>query len=225
MPSIFSFICNLVFWRFNFYPLIYLFVSRYTSNLYRLTRSKKKFARLFTSFKYVKSTICVNRVKFKEKLFRKQKTLYHPGRSFFNLFQNLSNSSHFVVIYWHYSFSRAWIFKTSKMIPLHCFSEVSKILPNIFFSKKMILNPQEVIKIEHMHAWHFSFDSGQTRLTKEGVSSNPLEEHEFFLCSNYFILYAFILYIDLKWSQKFWVIYINNRFIYKQCVIKHWNII
>ena len=120
---------------------------------------------------------------------------------------------------------RAWIFKTSKMIPLHCFSEVSKILPNIFFSKKMILNPQEVIKIEHMHAWHFSFDSGQTRLTKEGVSSNPLEEHEFFLCSNYFILYAFILYIDLKWSQKFWVIYINNRFIYKQCVIKHWNII
>ena len=53
------------------------------------------FARLFTSFKYVKSTICVNRVKFKEKLCRKHKNLYHPGRSYFNLFQNLSSSSQY----------------------------------------------------------------------------------------------------------------------------------
>jgi hypothetical protein len=50
----------------------------------------------------------------------------------------------------------------------------------------------------------------------------PLEEHDFFSSFKLFFLSIFCMHlyhILINWSQKFWVVYFQYRFIYEQCVI------
>ena len=48
----------------------------------------------------------------------------------------------------------------------------------------------------------------------------PVEEHDFFSSFKLFFLIIFCMHlyhILINWSQKFWVVYVEYRFIYEQC--------
>ena len=57
-------------------------------------------------------------------------------------------------------------------------------------------------------------------LTREARVQFPGEEHDFFSSFKLFFLSIFCMHlyhILINWSQKFWVVYVQYRFIYEQC--------